>query len=99
MKYILTSLLLLYVAGTQAQQLTQNETTKRWEYVEVFDVSNTSKSELFKRIKNNYIMYAGTIQSEEINKKVVIRYTIRLGTFKHATMTCLLYTSPSPRDS
>lgn len=87
MKYILLLSALFIPFLVSAQHLIQNETTNNWEYVEVFDVPNTSKSELFKRIKNNYIMYAGTIQSEEVDKKIVIRYSIRLGTFKHAMMT------------
>lgn len=70
-----------------AQELTQNETTKGWEYVEVFDIPNTSKAKLFQRIKENYIIYASSIQSEQENKKIIIRYRIRLGTFKHAMMT------------
>ena len=80
--------LLLSIALTiQAQELQQDEQTKRWHYTHLFDVDSTSAQEIYKRILNNYIPQANIIQSKIENEKIVIHYQFRLGTFKYAKLT------------
>ena len=81
-------LLIFFVSfGANAQELTQNESTKRWEYIQVFESKGKSAKVLYKRIIDNYIQEASTIQSQTQNKKIVLRYLFRLGTFKWAKVT------------
>lgn len=82
-------LLLIFITalGANAQELTQNESTKRWEYIQVFESKGTSAPVLFKRIIENYIQETSTIQSQTQDEKIVLRYVFRLGTFKWAKVT------------
>ncbi len=87
MKQHLFILFFLTLFGVNAQKLTQNESTKRWEYIQVFESKGTQASVLYKRIIDNYVQEASTIQSKTENKKIVLRYLFRLGTFKWAKVT------------
>lgn len=88
MKFLLTSaLMLLTITTIYAQKLKQNENTKRWEYVKVFEVKDTNPSEIYKRILTKYIPQSDIIQSKIENEKIVIRYQFRLGTFKYVKVT------------
>ncbi len=84
MKHYLFILFFLTFLGTSAQELTQNKSTKRWEYTQVFESKGTSSPVLYQRIIDNYIQEASTIQSQTQDKKIVLRYMFRLGTFKWA---------------
>lgn len=84
---IYTALLICFTTTAFAQQLTQNETTKRWEYIQVFDMPNTKVDEIYKRILTNYVTQTEVIQSQIENEKIVLSYQIRLGTFKYARVT------------
>lgn len=70
-----------------AQKLEQDKETKRWHYTHVFKIKDVSANEIYKRILNNYITRSNIIQSKEENKKIVLRYQFRLGTFKHGRIT------------
>lgn len=82
--FVFTLFLSFSVLG---QKLSQNEKTKRWEYVEVFEIPKTSPKEIYKRILNNYIPKSDVIQSKIENEKIVIRYNFRMGTFKYGILT------------
>lgn len=84
---ILQITILLLVTISQAQELIKDENTGRWHYTQVFDIEDTSSSEIYKRILNNYVPQANIIQSKIENEKVVLRYQFRLGTFKHGKIT------------
>lgn len=86
-KLIYTTLLICFTTTVFAQKLTQNESTKRWEYIEVFDMPNQKASEIYERILTNYVTQADVIQSQVENEKIVLRYQFRLGTFKYAKVT------------
>ena len=87
MKRYIIILLSFFSFWAYAQKLTQNESTNRWEYVQVFEAPEVSASTLYKRILENYVQESATIQSKTENKKVVLRYLFRLGTFKWAKVT------------
>lgn len=87
MKTLLTLFALMTITASSAQKLTQNESTKRWEYVQVFEADGTSASTLYKRIVENYIQEASTVQVQTKDEKIVLRYHFRLGTFKWAKVT------------
>ena len=87
MKKLLIITCIITSLGVSAQQLTQNESTKRWEYIQVFESKGTSAQVLYKRIIDNYVQEASTIQSQTQDEKIVLRYMFRLGTFKWAKVT------------
>lgn len=86
-KYFLIFLFAFNAISLNTQQLTRNESTKRWEYLQVFESKGTSASVLYKRIIDNYVQEASTIQSQTQDEKIVLRYMFRLGTFKWAKVT------------
>lgn len=87
MKHYLFILFFLTYLGAGAQQLTQNESTKHWEYIQVFESQGTSASVLYKRIIDNYVQEVSTIQSQTQDLKIILRYMFRLGAFKWAKVT------------
>lgn len=84
---IYTTLLICFTTTVFAQELTQNESTKRWEYIQVFDIPDQKASEIYKRTLTNYVTQADIIQSQVENEKIVLRYQFRLGNFKYAKAT------------
>lgn len=86
-KLIYTTLLICFTSSAFAQKLVQNESTKRWEYIQVFDIPDQQASEIYERIITNYVTQADIIQSQVENEKIVLRYQFRLGTFKYAKVT------------
>jgi len=87
MKQLVTILFMLSSLSINAQELIQNESTKRWEFVKIFESPNTSANVLYKRIVDNYVQESATIQSQTENEKIVLRYLFRLGTFKWAKVS------------
>lgn len=86
-KLIYTTLLICFTTTAFAQKLTQNESTKRWEYIQVFEMPDQNAAEIYQRILTNYVTQADVIQSQVENEKIVLRYQFRLGTFKYAKVT------------
>ena len=83
----LTLLLCLVSLKLSSQELEQDSQTQRWHFSKIFDTSHISKSDVYSRILSNYITESQIIQSQVENKKIVIRYMFRLGTFKYAKVT------------
>lgn len=84
---LLTFFIFCSIFKVFAQKLEQDTDTNRWHYTHLFDIKNTNSSKIYKRILNNYVTQSSTIQSKIENKKVVIRYQFRLGTFKYGRIT------------
>lgn len=75
------------VSQTNNYEMKKDSITGKYQYQEKFDIANTSKEEIYKRVKSNYIKYEKTIQYDENPYKIVIRYEYRLSTFKYGIIT------------
>jgi len=74
-------------AQTEDYKIKKDSITGKYQYQEVFNLVNTTKEEIYKRVKSNYIKFEKTIQYDENPSKIVIRYQYRLSTFKYGIIS------------